>query len=186
MSYNDYDSEDGDSNLEYSEDEYNSEDDEFLAFHDADIEAQVDKLEVFWADCHWCQVRAEIEKMKRRTEEAELFNTELVQAADPAKISSAVSQQISLLGSRRLYERIDKNLKLAKFEAHFAKVKHAEVSWDTEISFLARSSLTCTAGGRNISTTSSQRTAGSLTGLTTVMTSTQFPSRLVIDSIGDQ
>ena len=43
MSYNDYDSDDGDSNLEYSEDEYNSEDDEFLAFHDADIEAQVDR-----------------------------------------------------------------------------------------------------------------------------------------------
>ena len=61
--------------------------------------------------------------MKRRTEEAELFNTELVQAADPAKISSAVSQQISLLGSRRLYERINNNLKIAKFEAHFAKVK---------------------------------------------------------------
>ena len=43
MSYNDYDSEDGDSNLEFSDDEYNSEDDEFLAFHDADIEAQVDR-----------------------------------------------------------------------------------------------------------------------------------------------
>ena len=41
MSYNDYDSDDGDSNLGYSDDEYNSEDDEFLAFHDADIEAQV-------------------------------------------------------------------------------------------------------------------------------------------------
>ena len=41
MSYNDYDSEDAESNLDYSEDEYNSEDDEFLAFHDADIEAQV-------------------------------------------------------------------------------------------------------------------------------------------------
>ena len=48
MSYNDYDSDDGDSNLEYSEDEYNSEDDEFLAFHDADIEAQVDKLPTSW------------------------------------------------------------------------------------------------------------------------------------------
>ena len=46
MSYNDYDSEDGDSNLEFSDDEYNSEDDEFLAFHDADIEAQVDRLEI--------------------------------------------------------------------------------------------------------------------------------------------
>ena len=126
MSYNDYDSEDGDSNLEYSEDEYNSEDDEFLAFHDADIEAQVDRkqcsdiIEEFLFHC-W-QVRAEIEKMRRRTEEAELFNTELVQAADPAKISSAVSQQISLLGSRKLYERINNNLKIAKFEAHFAKV----------------------------------------------------------------
>jgi len=44
----DYDYE---SPLEYSEDEYNSEDDEFLAFHDAEIEAQV---------------RAEIEKIKQR------------------------------------------------------------------------------------------------------------------------
>ena len=43
MSFNDYDSDDGDSNLEFSDDEYNSEDDEFLAFHDADIEAQVDR-----------------------------------------------------------------------------------------------------------------------------------------------
>ena len=68
------------------------------------------------------QVRAEIEKMKRRTEEAQLFNTELVQAADQAKISSAVSQQITLLGSRRLYERINNNLKISKFEPHFAKV----------------------------------------------------------------
>ena len=45
MSYNDYDSEDGDSNLGYSDNEYNSEDDEFLAFHDADIEAQVGKAD---------------------------------------------------------------------------------------------------------------------------------------------
>ena len=108
MSYSDYDSEDGDSNLEFSEDEYNSEDDEFLAFHDADIEAQV---------------RAEIEKMKRRREEAEMFNTELVLAADQDKISAAISQQIKLLGSTRLYERINNNFKIAKFEAHFAKVK---------------------------------------------------------------
>ena len=77
-------------------------------------------------------MRAEIEKMKRRTEEAELFNTELVQAADPAKISSAVSQQISLLGSRRLYERIDNNLKLAKFESHFAKEQFDLYSWREE------------------------------------------------------
>ena len=68
------------------------------------------------------QVRAEIEKMKRRTEEAQLFNTELVQAADQGKISSAVSQQVALLGSRRLYERINTNLKISKFEPHFAKV----------------------------------------------------------------
>ena len=54
MSYNDYDSDDGDSNLEYSEDEYNSEDDEFLAFHDADIEAQVDKLEIL--SSYWWRV----------------------------------------------------------------------------------------------------------------------------------
>ena len=80
------------------------------------------------------QVRAEIEKMKRRTEEAQLFNTELVQAADQAKISSAVSQQITLLGSRRLYERINNNLKISKFEPHFAKVnispREVTVSWD--------------------------------------------------------
>ena len=80
------------------------------------------------------QVRAEIEKMKRRTEEAQLFNTELVQAADQGKISSAVSQQVALLGSRRLYERINTNLKISKFEPHFAKVNFPSwggpVSWD--------------------------------------------------------
>ena len=63
---------------------------------------------------------------------AELFNTELVKAADPAKISSAVSQQISLLGSRRLYERINNNLKMAKFEAHFAKEQCDLFSWRLE------------------------------------------------------
>ena len=75
--------------------------------------------------------------MKRRTEEAQLFNTELVQAADQGKISTAVSQQISLLGSRRLYERINKNLKISKFEAHFAKVKlPSEGRQFVEISFV--------------------------------------------------
>ena len=71
-------------------------------------------------------------KGRKLIEKAELFNTEIVQAADPAKISAAVSQQISLLGSRRLYERIKNNLKIAKFEAHFAKEQCDLFSWRLE------------------------------------------------------
>ena len=71
-------------------------------------------------------------KGRKLIEKAELFNTEIVQAADPAKISAAVSQQISLLGSRRLYERINYNLKMAEFEAHFAKEQCDLFSWRLE------------------------------------------------------
>ena len=39
------------------------------------------------------------------------------------KISSAISEQVALIGSRSLYERIDKNFKELKFEAFLAKVK---------------------------------------------------------------
>ena len=126
------------------------------------------------------QVRAEIEKMKRRTEEAQLFNSELVQAADQAKISSAVSQQIALFGSRRLYERINKNLKISKFEAHFAKVNLPYLRGNSflRFSFVIRSSLSFTTGGRSTSTLSFLRTAGSLMGRMTVMTLTQFHIRL--------
>ena len=63
--------------------------------------------------------------MKRRREEAELFNTELVQSADKLKIELAISQQVELLGSHKLYDRISSNLKISKFEAHFAKVSLA-------------------------------------------------------------
>ena len=47
----------------------------------------------------------------------------LWKAADLEKISTAVSQQVAIVGSRSLYERIDNNFKKQKSEALFAKVK---------------------------------------------------------------
>ena len=61
---------------EYSEDEYNSEDDEFLAFHDAEIEAQV---------------RAEVQKMK---EEAMAEVQKMM--ADPAFKAQACARTVVL------------------------------------------------------------------------------------------
>ena len=99
---------------EYSEDEYNSEDDEFLAFHDAEIEAQV---------------RAEVQKMKSLQEEAVRENKKLIASSDKEKIEQVRQQQIDLLGSATLYERINKNLKLTKFEAYFAREQFKLYSW---------------------------------------------------------
>ena len=39
------------------------------------------------------------------------------------KIDSAISQQVALLGSQRMYDRINKNMEEGKFEFLFAKVK---------------------------------------------------------------
>ena len=61
--------------------------------------------------------------MKRRKDEAVMFNTELVQMVDQLQLDSAVAQQVELIGSHKLYERINHNLKISKFEAHFAKVR---------------------------------------------------------------
>lgn len=49
-------------------------------------------------------------------------NAELMKSADQNKINSAISQQIALLGSREMYERINRNFKERRFEALFAKV----------------------------------------------------------------
>ena len=51
------------------------------------------------------------------------YNAELKEAADQEKISSAVDEQVALVGSRVLYERINSNFREGKFEAFFAKVK---------------------------------------------------------------
>lgn len=99
---------------EFSEDEYNSEDDEFLAFHDAEIEAQV---------------RAEVQKMKSLEEAAVILNRKLIESSDKEKIELVRKQQIDLLGSAVLYERINKNLKLTKFEAYFAREQFKLYSW---------------------------------------------------------
>ena len=48
--------------------------------------------------------------MKRRKDEAEMFNTELVQMVDQLQLDSAVAQQVELIGSHKLYERINHNL----------------------------------------------------------------------------
>ena len=57
-----------------------------------------------------------------RYDQPELFMEELRKEADPEKIASAVSQQVELLGSQSLYERINTNFKEMKFEAFLAKV----------------------------------------------------------------
>ena len=82
MSYNDYDSEEGDSNLEYSEDEYNSEDDEFLAFHDADIEAQVNSDWIL-SNIIYLQFPCPGPSRNREDEEAEGGGAAVQQLADP-------------------------------------------------------------------------------------------------------
>ena len=97
-----------DSPLEYSDDdEYNSEDDEFLAFHDAEIEAQV---------------RAEMEKMKERVVEAQEWNKKLISMTDQDRKAQWIADQVKLLGTEKLYRRIDRNLKEYRFEAYFAQV----------------------------------------------------------------
>ena len=55
-------------------------------------------------------------------DQPELFMTELMKEADQRQISSAVSQQVALVGSQSLYERINNNFKIGRFEAFFAKV----------------------------------------------------------------
>eukprot|EP00092_Neocalanus_flemingeri_P002186 GFUD01002326.1.p1 GENE.GFUD01002326.1~~GFUD01002326.1.p1 ORF type:complete len:292 (-),score=86.97 GFUD01002326.1:45-920(-) len=103
-----------DSQEEYSAEEYNSEDDEFLAFHDADIEAQV---------------KAEVEKMKMRRTDAELKNIQLVETTDKAKVDRILADQVEVVGSLTLYERINKNFLDAKFEPFFAKEQFDLYSW---------------------------------------------------------
>ena len=51
------------------------------------------------------------------------YNAKVMEASDQEKISSAVSRQVALVGSRVLYERINRNFKEGRFEAFFAKVK---------------------------------------------------------------
>ena len=51
------------------------------------------------------------------------YNAELMKAADQDKISSTVSQQVALVGSESLYQKINKNFKEGGFDAFFAKVK---------------------------------------------------------------
>ena len=50
------------------------------------------------------------------------------------KMDSAISQQVALLGSQRMYDRINKNMEEGKFEFLFAKVKLPNLIID-EISF---------------------------------------------------
>ena len=84
-SYND---DDDDSPEDFSEEEYNSEDDEFLAFLDADIEAQV-----------------------------------------KSEFETILAEQIEIVGSLKLYERINQNFLKTKFEPFFAAEQFALYSW---------------------------------------------------------
>ena len=65
---------------------------------------------------HWCRCPA------ARTN-AELLNTELMKSADQDKISAAKEEQVKLVGSLSLYEKINKNFKELRIDALFAKVK---------------------------------------------------------------
>ena len=47
----------------------------------------------------------------------------LLKQADQEKIALAVSQQVALVGSQSLYDKINKNFKENGFDAIFAKVK---------------------------------------------------------------
>ena len=60
---------------------------------------------------------------KPTIEQAKQYNAELIKMTDPDKISSAVSQQVALVGSQSLYEKINSNFKEERFEAFFAKVE---------------------------------------------------------------
>ena len=51
----------------------------------------------------------------------------LMKEADPDKISSDITEQVALVGSQSLYERIHSNFKELKFEAFLAKVGN---TWD--------------------------------------------------------
>ena len=63
-------------------------------------------------------------------EEAVRENWKLITAgADKEKIEQVKQRQIDLLGSAKLYERINQNLKLTKFEAYFAREQFKLFSW---------------------------------------------------------
>jgi len=109
-----YSDEYDDSPEDYSDFEYNSEDDEFLAFHDADIEAQV---------------KAEIQRMKMRRAEAELKNVELVSITDESKVDKIKADQVEIVGSLKLYERINLNFRMERFEPFFAKEQFELYRW---------------------------------------------------------
>ena len=69
-------------------------------------------------------------------DQPELFMEELMKEADPDKIASAVSQQVELLGSQSLYERINSNFKERRFEAFLAKVGKTWLRlWCVELDF---------------------------------------------------
>ena len=88
----DYDYE---SPLEYSEDEYNSEDDEFQHRRDVAIEE----------------------------------SKSILMTANQELIASIKEQQIKLLGTPKLFDRVNTNLLKHKFEAYFAKEQFQLFSW---------------------------------------------------------
>ena len=88
----DYDYE---SPLEYSEDEYNSEDDEFQHRRDVAIEE----------------------------------NKSILMTANQELVASIKEQQIKLLGTPKLFDRVNTNLLKHKFEAYFAKEQFQLFSW---------------------------------------------------------
>jgi len=102
-----------DSSEEFSDDdEYTDEDDE--NFIDPEIMARV---------------KAEMEMMKTRIAEAALKNDELVATIDKDKVEKIKSEQVEVVGSLKLYERINRNFMQENFEPIFAKEQFDLYKW---------------------------------------------------------
>jgi len=97
------------------EEDYNSEDDEFLAYHDADIEAQV-------RDC--------LQKMQKRKDEAELRNVTLMERTDRQAVERVRLEQVQMLGGcERLYHQADINLRQHRFQPYLAEDQYKLYTW---------------------------------------------------------
>jgi len=62
-------------------------------------------------------------------------NNKLLEKTDPAAVEEVVNEQIKLLGSELLYQRINKNFLEHKFEAFFAKEQFKLFAWREKFFF---------------------------------------------------
>jgi len=76
----------------------------------------------------------DIETLNKVTEEGSLSsfqenNNKLLEKTDPAAVKAVVNEQVELLGSQLLYQRINNNFLEQKFEAFFAKEQFKLFTW---------------------------------------------------------